>query len=475
MEVVLASFQKASQAALADESIFIWADFRILEASIIWRRALEDREAAYSILMDLVRYLPPFPYSVPSEIVSRRSFAAAALGHWLLRDFKDPQRDDTARKNILNRLEQLTHMEHVVVRHREQDTRLFFARALHLTGDHSKAREVLKGHLSLAMKDALPADPYDEEWQRKALLRIANVFAHLDDDDNANAAWSLLRLPVRRVTPMTSATIGVEGAAEGQSHQSSEAAEAGRNDHAAVEDEGSKHLELKSQAAASAHSEQHSSDGANGIVNPPLRARDVVASKATFEDADNGEEKTINFDGSNHDAKPSLLNDEESGLSTLQKDANNDPDESDEIRGYCDGCEKEPLYNDEFYQCRDCLDVLFCADCYAKFQAGELYRLLCMPTCSHLRLPALERRTEDRFGLDAPVVRRGEKISLVEWFAEIREEWGIEGLEFRAREKFREVALKVRVGLRLDGEFKAKLEQAALEKGLEMPVGEVAA
>lgn len=426
--------------------------------------------------MDLVRYLPPFPYSVPFEIVSRRSYAAAALGHWLLMDFKDPQHDDAAREDILRRLERLTHMEHVVVRHRERDTRLFFARALHLAGDHSKAREALKGHLSLAMKDALPSNPYDEDSQRKAILRIATVFVHLDDDENANVAWSLLRLPCKRVVPVTSAMINDEdNVGEEQPQPGSEGPEAERESQVASQAKGILPPTLELKAAGAERLAQHSSDKSNGLAKTSLSPQDAVASKVLFENADHGEEKLINFDRKTHEATTSPFNDGEILATSLQNGATNDSDEPDEIRGYCDGCEKESLYNEEFYQCRDCSDVLLCAGCYAKLQAGELYRLLCLPTCSHLRLPALESQSEDRLGLDARVVRRGEKISLTQWFAEIREEWGIEATEFRAREKFKEVALKIRVGLKLDGEFKAKLERSAFEKGLKVPEGDVGA
>ena len=429
-----------------------WMDFKSALAVLKWRGSFDDREAAYDIFTDLVDFpSASFPQTA-WELFELRCFAAADLSEALLKDFLDPMRDEEGRANILKRLEDLTHMDHFVVRDPGKDTRLALARALCISGQASRAKEVLRGYLGLAIQMAQAKSGYDLEDQRRGMFRIVNMFTHLNDDANAIAAWGWLRTLARRinassVTPVTPTT--------GEQQESSERTEPGDS---VSSGQGSEQApEAGDDHAIAGAVDNDAATQANEATSVATELRlEIIADEASQPSKSLQVSSAASQPNEDKLISPLSLA-PENGIDT-NNGADDIPDEF--LHGVCDGCDKQPLYKEEFYFCRGCLEIILCADCHRKSKDGTMYRLLCSQQCSHLRLPPLERHWKHE---GDEVLWEGELVKLDVWLDGIKKEWGIEEKKMTPREHFRAAVWKVRVGLRLDRDFKAKFEERSDE------------
>jgi hypothetical protein len=91
----------------------------------------------------------------------------------------------------------------------------------------------------------------------------------------------------------------------------------------------------------------------------------------------------------------------------------------------CDGrCGKSWTYSDDMYICCDCRDVQFDAGCLAKLRAGSLKPDACNPDHRFLHVPLWDQEQRDRIG-GGNVVVSDNVISVDEWLARVRWDWGI--------------------------------------------------
>jgi tetratricopeptide (TPR) repeat protein len=180
-----------------------------------------------------------------------------------------------------------------------------------------------------------------------------------------------------------------------------------------------------SDAEAGASPDDHlvrrieSSDSANftgTVVEAKDSANDVANTADAGSDSDN--EAT---DGSKDESHPEIPE-------KLEGDLNNSCD------GHCGITWTYTGEVDGVYCCKDCYDVQFCPDCFAKLKAGTLMRSICDPDHSHMKLPSFDKqrwetKQEDDMWVD------DELVSKSDWVQRVKAEWRLDEESVKAREK----------------------------------------
>jgi tetratricopeptide (TPR) repeat protein len=132
----------------------------------------------------------------------------------------------------------------------------------------------------------------------------------------------------------------------------------------------------------------------------------------------------------------------------------------------CDGhCGSTWSYTGEVdgaYCCKDCHDIQFCPDCFAKLKAGSLMRSICDPAHSHLKLPSFDKKRweitpDDQMWVD------DELVSKSDWLQRIKVEWKLDEESLRARERSLNAAMIIQRVWRVWYRLKKKRAAGALE------------
>jgi hypothetical protein len=132
----------------------------------------------------------------------------------------------------------------------------------------------------------------------------------------------------------------------------------------------------------------------------------------------------------------------------------------------CDGhCGITWTYTGEVdgaYCCKDCYDIQFCPDCFAKLKAGTLMRSICDPAHSHMKLPSFDKERweitpDDEMWVDDELVSKGD------WLQRIKVEWKLDEENLKAREKSLNAAMIIQRVWRVGGRLKKKRAAGAVD------------
>jgi len=238
-------------------------------------------------------------------------------------------------------------------------------------GDMQAARDAVRQHVKVGL-DLLSDDDEENDWQGYWKLAIALTPIH---DVYALAAWSLLG-PIEK----TKEPEKVEDVT------ATEEVRAGEKN----EDE-----------ETTASTEKPSIDG---------EGTDLKGESAT------APVSTTNEDGVNQT--------EISQGSTTETNIKSPEDSRSGYLPYsCDGnCGKSWSYADDWYSCKDCLDVQFNAPCLEKLKSGTLKKKICHPSHTFLYVPKWDDEAHKQIPKGS--VKVGEEIvTIKEWLDRIRNEW----------------------------------------------------
>lgn len=405
-------------------------DIRIFLSTLHWYRSLEGREVAHAILMDLIHYSSAAHSTTVQDVNTTRREAALMLGESLLADYHDDRHSAEEKKAILVRLEALTNLDHYVVRDPKWDTRIPFARALHVSGNTERAREVFRGPMSQAIRELRSEKNASLSDRIEAMSRIGTAFSHLDDDVNALAAWSWIRMHARTYSkksdlPMPSLPPSEPGSAALE--KASEEAESAtppatlKDRQASQEDVPASETKDEPVEDTPSTKTDDEEDATAGAPQPEVQDFDDDPAKAFSE---NGPESSA--EGA-----------EVAAAQTPEAEEEEDDEEELEFGCFCGGCDKPNLYRYEFYRCRDCFDSNYCVDCYQKYKAGKNYRLCCDEwKCTHLYIPL----NDVLLDLDDHVVLDGKVVPVAEWLDGVKKDWDIQEIGLSPIERFRAVS-----------------------------------
>jgi tetratricopeptide (TPR) repeat protein len=136
-----------------------------------------------------------------------------------------------------------------------------------------------------------------------------------------------------------------------------------------------------------------------------------------------------------------------------------------ELLNSCDGrCGITWTYTGEVdgaYCCKDCYDIQFCPDCFAKLKAGTLMRSICDPAHSHMKLPSFDKERWETTPDDEMWVG-DELVSRSSWLQRIKVEWKLDEENSKAREKSLNAAMIIQRVWRVGGRLKKKRAAGAL-------------
>lgn len=166
-----------------------------------------------------------------------------------------------------------------------------------------------------------------------------------------------------------------------------------------------------------------------GPTDGKLPAEEADANGHTAEDNSDEEEET---DTEEHNA--------DNGNAAKEKaDEENAPlthnDRSGDLSNFCDGnCGLLWHYADDFYCCKACPDIQFCAECLVKLQAGTLKHAICNSQHERLHVPKWDDN-EFKETREKKVKVGGElkgdtrvgyrTVTLEEWLNLLRDDWGL--------------------------------------------------
>ncbi|KAF2231419.1 hypothetical protein EV356DRAFT_518581 [Viridothelium virens] len=231
--------------------------------------------------------------------------------------------------------------------------RSLLGRYYQAVGDVEKAKEQLQPDVEVALQ--LLSDNYpDNDWQ--GYRKLGDALMDFGDDDNAQAAWSLIQ-PRQGVAQLLDSGTLVKTTSP-------------------ASDEASTKPTIKSDSGAVAADTLHEEDA------HPVPQQGLM--------------RTNTF-------------------SKLKGP----------LTYCCDGrCGTEWTYADDFYVCRECIDVQFNAECLEKLKLGELSRDVCDPSHRFMHVPKWSSESAKRTQANKVLVG-DHGIDIKEWLESIKEKWGL--------------------------------------------------
>ncbi|KAM5491983.1 hypothetical protein MaudMau93_001732 [Microsporum audouinii] len=304
-----------------------------------------------------------------------------------------------------------------------QNLKFAIARLQYLLGQKEKAIETLRGYVKVAL-DLLCDDDDSNDWD--AFLRLTSV-AHVCDDANALAAWSLL-------SP-SEPTEEAEGkAGEPSPNETTE------------KEESSEVNDCKEQPdvdanGGSAAPEVLTNEEVNEVKEAQVMEIEVKETEVkVVADVTELETTVVGAGEGNNDEQKNEMEDRDGEQRQQnQEDDNkeeNEDDGNDKLSGPlemgCDGdCGKQWTYADNFYACRDCLDVQFCHPCFTTLKAGVMDLKVCGKNHEFLHVPPWNAEVAKEVPKGS--IRVGEEIILIsDWVQRMRVQWGITVEEVKA-------------------------------------------
>ncbi|KAK2880197.1 hypothetical protein FQN49_000471 [Arthroderma sp. PD_2] len=306
-----------------------------------------------------------------------------------------------------------------------QNLKFPIARLQYLMDQKEKATETLRGYIKVAL-DLLCDDDESNDWD--AFLKLTNV-AYVEDDVNALAAWSLLG-------PSEPAEEEEEEEEEGEEEE-----EAGQEpqEPTVEQEEGDQTDDSKVQTGLETNEMSPAADGSSneGVTDPKVAevAEEVKEIEVTEIEVKEVEVK--------EEAEAAEIEVQDEGEAEGEAEGEEDDDEEEEeeeeevevagpIELSCDGdCGTEWTYANDFYACRDCLDVQFCPPCHESLKAGTLDVKVCGTKHQFLHVPPWDAEAAE--AVPKGSVRVGEEIILItDWVKRFRAQWGIKEEEVKA-------------------------------------------
>lgn len=262
------------------------------------------------------------------------------------------------------------------------------ARLYHLSGDTAKAREMVRPHLRQAILTI-----EEENGLLEGCKMLARIFAIVDDDVNAEAAWRLME--PRRTKSTT--------AEHDKSVQNKEGDGTVTPNHVGCETSEST---SDGQAVAGAENEVSSHE------HPSSSPNDEDGSKTA-----QGTPQQPTNDPATAIADTNTQQEASSPTTTLF------------LKGdgglQCDGrCGRFWTYADDMHVCKDCLDLQLDSGCFSKLQAGTLDIATCSASHKHFYVPPFDVEAWKSRKPAEMVV--GQRVMLrAEWLDAIKSDWQI--------------------------------------------------
>lgn len=283
------------------------------------------------------------------------------------------------------------------------DTKLLLARLHHLRGDESQAKEVIRGRMKTAL-DLLSDEDPSNDYQGFYLL--ASIFMAVDDDVNAIACWCLCGpdpKPIQGTEDDDQEQTQVVDQSDADVTPSERPSEASPEVPVLLEPMDDREVEPGAQK-----DRNEKEAGVSKLAS--------VTEMTTLEIKDS-DEKTTNddFPVANKDQDPESI----PAQSTLHGYSS----------WHCDGfCGVKWEWFDHIYCCKDCLDIQFEPNCYAKLQDGTLDRKVCGKIHDILEVPAFDE-AQWRSIPTRKMRVGGELVVIDDWLNGIRRKWGFAEVE----------------------------------------------
>jgi len=329
-------------------------------AEVLFIRSPEDRENAIELWERCAADAVDINWDLPRQIAGKR---LAVVYHDQARQASP---DSPEVKETLQKLTQLSVGDYL---DRDAwfstiDPQLLVGRYYSALGREQEAMECIKGHIKVGV-DLLSDNDPSNDWQ--GFLWLASSLMYAGDDDNALAAWSL-------IGPSRPHEEGGEGGGDGAHPQTT---------------------------------------GMNG----------------THGDADKFAEENGGTTGSEDDSPVnSSTATPRPGMEPRRKTWTGvwSSDESEGPLGYtCDGqCGQEWTFADDFYVCKDCLDVMFDEDCVHLRRENRLKTNVCDSHHEFLHVPKWDFQEARERG-SGNVRLRGEIVAVPDWLDDIKHKWGL--------------------------------------------------
>ena len=391
--------------------------------SLLWRHGSdEEGDVALKLWEENVMGIGPGD-TTDSDVMWVRSLSARVLGSALL---------DRARQAGLStpmnpqaalyaaRLQKLADENHDVTRVPTMDMRLTLARLYHLAGDDSCAKDKIRDYLTVAFRMT-----EEDENRVEGYKRVASALQAIDDDVNAIATWRLIEPD----EPEAEETAEDETAEEGTAGE-----ETAEEETKGVQQDGNE----EDQAA-----EETEDELPNGTAD---QAADETEQQEEKEAEDKADDEAAETNGINGEADATHEADSEDKPTeeTSTKDKLIGP-----LQNHCDGaCGTIWNYADDFWACKDCLDVWFDTKCHDQLVKGELDMNICASHHSHIHVPALDidlwrQKPKDQMYVGDTLFSRDE------WVQGIKKAWQIDEESLNAKQKFIRAANKIQKAWRV--------------------------
>ena len=250
-------------------------------------------------------------------------------------------------------------------------------------GQEGKAREMLKTNVELGV--ALLSDE-DDLNDHIGLMKLANSFMRLGDDENALAAWSLIA-PDKNLPP---AAANSRNPQQGNSTDPLELA----TTHLESSDSPRKSPTNPLESSTNGTSPLHSAETPDHIASNGVLASDAVS-------------------------RPALSHTQTSRTKEKPKGP---------LEYYCEcyNCNTTFSFADNFWVCKQCINVFFAPICFEKLCTDKLRRHVCDKSHDFFFVPPWDFEKARKLGRGN--VQVGEEVVTVkDWVESIRREWGIQG------------------------------------------------
>lgn len=441
VETVMGHYRSAMD-RLDSAKVGVYLSLRHFYADILWSRpSSEAREAAIDqwetdLSMEMTAETKAMPY-----VIWAREWMLKRIAEALLNAAQEVILDNSSTEimhTYAQRLESITSRYTEFVYLTLKEPRLCLARLRHLSGQGDQAKDIMREYVKHSFKmmeekekeekkkeedadgveddddDSAEDNDVDEDVYKRGVYRLASVLQCVDDDTNAAAAWCLF-------TPKPL-----------EDDEGDDTEEAGGN--TSEKDE-------EANAAESGSTEQsYDSQGKEPEVDSASKLVNGVAETTNNAEAEEQAEPGTPSEGAAVSASDAV---EPEKQDTTAKDAGETPHLEGILDSSCDGrCGATWTYVSNIYSCKDCLDVQFEPDCYAKLLAGTLERRVCSSKHSFLYLPPFDVERWKQTPADQMWVGE-EMVAKAEWKEGIKRMWLIDEETLKSREQ--EVAAAKRI------------------------------